>query len=81
MQVFTYSEARQNLAKLLTLANHEEEVQIRRRDGSVYTLQAKKMHKSSPFAVAGVKTGATTNDILETIAASRAQYEISEDTL
>ncbi len=41
MQVFTYSEARQNLSKLLKLAL-KEEVQIRRRDGTLFSLIAKK---------------------------------------
>ena len=34
MKVFTYSEARQNLSKLLLLAQ-KEEVEIRRRDGTM----------------------------------------------
>ena len=37
MQVFTYSEARQNLSKLLVLAQTEE-VEIRRKDGSIFSL-------------------------------------------
>jgi hypothetical protein len=40
MKVFTYSEARQNLAKLLVLAQ-EEEIEIRRRDGAVFVLDVK----------------------------------------
>ncbi len=35
MKVFTYSEARQNLSKLLKIAQ-KEEVEIRRRDGSTF---------------------------------------------
>jgi len=71
MKVFTYSEARQNLAKLLRLAQ-EEAVEIRRRDGAVFTLQAKKPDDSSPFDVPGIKTQATTEDILAAIRESRA---------
>lgn len=41
MKIFTYSEARQNLARLLTLAQ-KEEVEIRTKDGSVFSLKAKK---------------------------------------
>ena len=37
MKVFTYSEARQNLAKLLIIAQ-KEEVEIRRRDGTTFSL-------------------------------------------
>jgi hypothetical protein len=39
MIVVTYSEARQNIAKLLDRSKLEE-VRIRRRDGSEYTLKA-----------------------------------------
>ncbi len=35
MKSFTYSEARQNLSKLLHLAQ-KEEVEIRRKDGTVF---------------------------------------------
>ncbi len=71
MKVFTYSEARQNLAKILQLAKNEE-VEIRRKDGSVYSLKAKKKTRKSPFDVEGIKTKATTEDILEAIRRSRA---------
>ena len=42
MKVFTYSEARQNLSKLLLLAQ-KEEVEIRRRDGTIFSLTSKKI--------------------------------------
>ena len=45
MRVFTYSEARQNLVKLLTLPQSEP-VRIRRRDGSMFTLDAVPTQKS-----------------------------------
>ncbi len=70
MKVFTYSEARQNLSKLLSLAQNEEVV-IKRRDGSVFSLKAKKPATASPFDIAGVKTGATTQDILDAIRLGR----------
>ena len=50
MQVFTYSEARQNLSKLLVLAQTEE-VEIRRKDGSVFSLISKEKPSKSPFDV------------------------------
>jgi hypothetical protein len=71
MKVFTYSEARQNLAKLLLLAQ-EEEIEIRRRDGAVFVLKSKKTDTSSPFAVPGIKTKATTKDIMDAVAESRS---------
>lgn len=69
MKVFTYSEARQNLAQLLKLAQ-EEEIEIRRRDGAVFSLRSKN-NKASPFDVPGIKTKATTHDILDAIRESR----------
>lgn len=72
MRVFTYSEARQNLAKLLLLAQ-KEDVEIRRKDGSTYTLRAKRSGSSSPFDVAGIDTAATTSDILDAIRETRQQ--------
>ena len=70
MKIFTYSEARQNLARLLTLAE-KEEVQIRTKDGSVFSLKDKESAAKSPFDVPGVTTRATTGDILAAIRASR----------
>ena len=70
MKAFTYSEARQNLARLLVLAQ-KEEVEIRRQDGSVFSLKAKKSATKSPFDVPGVTTRATTADILDAIRTSR----------
>jgi hypothetical protein len=69
MKVFTYSEARQNLSKLLQLALNEE-IEIRRKDGSVFSLVAKKPI-TSPLDVAGIKTKATTQDILDAVKESR----------
>ena len=70
MKTFTYSEARQNLARLLALAQREE-VEIRRRDGSVFSVRAKESAVRSPFDVPGVNTQATTTDILDAVGASR----------
>ena len=70
MKVFTYSEARQNLAKLLVIAL-KEEVEIRRRDGTTFSLISKKKKASSPFDIPGIKTKATTQDILNAVRDSR----------
>ncbi len=71
MKIFTYSEARQNLSKLLLLAQ-KEEVEIRRRDGTVFSLTEKES-KSSPFDVPGIKTKASTANILSAVKNSRMQ--------
>lgn len=70
MKVFTYSEARQNLSKLLVLAQREE-VEIRRKDGSTFSLRAKRRGSKSPFEVPGVDAGATTSNILDAVRESR----------
>ena len=70
MHVFTYSEARQNLSKLLILAQSEE-VEIRRKDGSIFSLISKNKQLKSPFDVSGIKTKATTQNILSAIKDSR----------
>lgn len=72
MRVFTYSQARQNLSKLLNLAQTQE-VEIRRRDGSAFTLSYKREKSGSPFDVVGIKTAATTSDILNAVGESRAR--------
>jgi len=70
MKVFTYSEARQNLSKLLLLAQ-KEEVEIRRRDGTIFSLVSKENKSTSPFDVQGIKTKATTANILSAVKHSR----------
>ncbi len=70
MRVYTYSQARQCLAELLDLARREEVI-IRRRDGDTFSVVLKKA-PASPFDVPGVKTKATTQDILDAMAESRS---------
>jgi hypothetical protein len=71
MKVFTYSEARKRLARVLDMAR-KEEVLIKRRGGETFSL-TRKSARQSPFDVPGVKTRATTRDILEAIAESRSR--------
>ncbi len=66
MRVFTYSEARQNLASLLDLAQNED-VEIRRKDGSRFILRARAPTARSPLDVPGVETDTCTRDILEAV--------------
>ena len=70
MKVFTYSEARQNLSKLLSIAQ-KEEIEIRRKDGSVFTLKSKRSNSGSPFDVPAVKSGIKTEDVLDAVRESR----------
>ena len=71
MKVYTYSQARQNLAGVLNQSK-DEEVLIRRRGGDIFAV-VPRARRGSPFNVAGVKTGATTVDILSAIRDSRTK--------
>jgi len=70
MKVYSYSEARQQLPKVLDIAR-EEEVVIKRRGGETFSLIFKK-NPTSPFDVPGVTTSATTADILAAVGESRS---------
>ena len=69
MKVYTYSEARQRLADVLNIARTEEVI-IKRRNGESFSIVYRKGTKS-PFDVPGIKTKATTEDILNAIRKSR----------
>jgi len=69
MKVYTYSEARQRLADVLNIARSEEVI-IKRRGGETFSIIFRKS-KKSPFDVPGIKTKATTKDILAAIRESR----------
>lgn len=71
MKVYTFSQARQNLAEVLNQAR-EEEVVIRRRGGDSFAV-VPKAREGSPFDVPGLKTRATTADILSAVRDSRAK--------
>jgi len=71
MKAYTYSQARQNLAEVLNQSKHEEVI-IRRRGGDSFAV-VPKPREGSPFAVPGVKTRATTADVLSAVKESRAK--------
>ncbi|MEW6218462.1 MAG: type II toxin-antitoxin system Phd/YefM family antitoxin [Thermodesulfobacteriota bacterium] len=71
MKVYTYSEARQQLSRLLDIAR-EEEVVIKRKGGEIFSLFLKKT-PVSPFDVPGVKTSVTTRDLVDAVRASRSR--------
>ncbi len=72
MKVYTYSEARQRLSDVLNIVRTEEVV-IKRRGGETFSIVFKKSTKS-PFDVPGIKTKATTKDILEAVKESRERF-------
>ena len=65
MKVYTFSQARQNLSKVLNQSKSED-VLIRRRGGEVFRVSPEPL-EGSPFEVEGVKTNAGTDDILSAI--------------
>jgi prevent-host-death family protein len=65
MKVYTYSQARQNLADVLNQSKAEA-VLIRRRGGDSFAI-VPKPREGSPFDVPGVTTVATTADILNVV--------------
>jgi len=81
MKVYTYSEARKRFSEVLNIAR-EEKVIIKRRGGETFTIVFKKT-PTSPFDIPGIKTKATTKDILEAIKDSRernAEYDAAADS-
>ncbi|WP_024335223.1 type II toxin-antitoxin system prevent-host-death family antitoxin [Desulfotignum balticum] len=71
MKVYTYSEARQKFSAVLDIAKSEEVI-IKRRGGDTFKIIFTKSPKS-PFDVPGIKTKATTKDILDAVNESRAR--------
>lgn len=70
MEIFTYSEARQKLAKVLDLAEASGKVMIRRRDGRTYSLAPQRLEES-PLDVPSVKANITTSEIVEIVRRGR----------
>ncbi len=71
MKVYTYSQARQNLAQVLNQSK-DEAVLIRRRGGDSFSV-VPKPRDGSPFDVPGVRTAAATTDILAAVRESRSK--------
>jgi 1-acyl-sn-glycerol-3-phosphate acyltransferase len=76
MEAFTYSNARQNLARLLDLAMQRGEVRIRRRDGTSFIIKPEGRRSSkSPLNVKGLEIkGLGMNDVLKAIKEGRKEY-------
>lgn len=72
MIIYTYSEARQNLARLLAQALESGEVLIQRRDGQMFVVKPQ-ARATSPLDVGKVNVRLTREDILSAIHESRAR--------
>jgi len=70
MEVYTYSEARQKLAKVLEEAESSGKVLIRRRDGRTFALVPEK-NVSSPLNVPSIKADISTQEIVDLIREGR----------
>lgn len=73
MRVYTYSEARQNLADLLDQAGDEGEVRIRRRDGSEYVIRPRR-RETSPLDVPPVGGEVSAEDIVAAVREGRERF-------
>ena len=71
MKAYTYFEARQKFSEVLDIARSEEVI-IKRRGGETFTVKNKKLPES-PFDVPGIKTKATTKDIIDAVSESRSR--------
>lgn len=70
MRVYTYSEARQHLARILNEARDGGEVRIRRQDGSEFSLRPV-TRVGSPLDVPPMRSAVTREEILAAIRESR----------
>ena len=73
MKVYTYSEARQNLASLLEAAQRDGAVSIRRKDGRAYVVQPEPAARS-PLDVAGIDLDLTTDEVVNLVREGRERY-------
>ena len=71
--IYTYSEARQNLASLLDLATMEGEVRIRRRDGRTFVLRPEEFTRS-PLDVEGLDLNLSVDEIINYIHEGRREF-------
>ena len=64
MTIYTYSEARQNFASVLSPARAEGKVLIKRKDGSVFMIQPVSQ-KGSPLDVKGINLDISAEEIVD----------------
>ncbi len=75
MKVYTFSEARQQLAALLNQAGREGQVRIRRRDGQEFVVQPAAPSTGSPLDVPGLDLDLAAGDIVRLVRESRRSTE------
>ena len=75
MVVYTYSEARQNLASLLNRVLQEGEARIKRRDGQVFVIKPE-AGQESPLDVPGINLSMNAAEITQFIREGRRYAEV-----
>ena len=71
--IYTYSEARQNLASLLDLAAVEGVVRIRRREGQIFTVRLEPV-LTSPLDVKGLDLSLGRDEIVSFVHEGRREF-------
>ncbi len=72
MQVYTYSEARQNFSSVLQQAENIGKVLIRRKDGQMFALVPEKQ-SSSPLDVPSIDATISTKEIVKIVRDGRSR--------
>ena len=72
MDVYTYSEARQNLSSVLDKAESDGKVLIRRKDGKTYALMPERP-TASPLDVPSIKADISTQEIVTLVRQERGR--------
>lgn len=62
--LYTYSQARQNLASVLERAAREGEVRVKRQDGTIFVIRVEP-RKGSPLDVEGISLDLKRDEIIE----------------
>ncbi len=75
MKVYTFSEARQQLAALLNQARREGQVRIRRRDGQEFVVHPAAPSAGSPLDVPGLDLDLAAADVVRLVRESRRSTE------
>ena len=70
MEIYTYSEARQKLARVLEQAESTAKVLIRRKDGPTFALVPERL-PSSPLDVPSIKADISTQETVDIIREGR----------
>jgi hypothetical protein len=72
-KVYTYSEARQNLATILKNAARDGEVRVKRCDGRVFVIKPE-VGQKSPLNVAAIDLGLSSEEIVQFVHEGRRSF-------